>query len=145
MGWPVSYGARLAGFEGCGGKSAYQACLVVHPLPQLHTSDLGSGSVLHQEVQRNASVASYPSSAICKCTAKRFSEDSYLDILGYSRRGVALDTLVGDASWNVGVQEIGRSYDDFFAANVILVGPKHVLIEDIHGNLIDKRMRNPGT
>jgi hypothetical protein len=62
----------------------------------------------------------------------------------YSRRGVALDTFVGDFSWNIGVQEVGRSYHDFLAANVVLVCSKHVLVEDIHCNLVDKRMRNPG-
>jgi hypothetical protein len=64
---------------------------------------------------------------------------------GYSRGGVALDTFVGDFPRNFGVQEVGRSYDDFLAANVILVCSKHVLVEDIHGNFVDKRMRNPGT
>jgi hypothetical protein len=75
---------------------------------------------------------------------ERFGMDSCLGITGHSRRCIILDTLIRDGPWNFGVQEISSSYDDFLAANMILVGPKHVFVEDLHGNLVDKRMRNPG-
>ena len=59
------------------------------------------------------------------------------------RRSIVLDTLVSDFAGDSRVQQIGSSHDDLLAANVILIGSKHILIEDIHGNLVNKGMRDP--
>ena len=76
---------------------------VVNPLPELHASDLGSSSVLHEIVERNAAVSANPGSGVGKAS---------LDVLA--------DALKSNLSWDLGVEQIGRSNLDFGAEVIVL-------------------------
>lgn len=48
------------------GLSGVETRVVVCPLPELHTCDFRGGSVLHEEVEGNATVSADPSRAVCE-------------------------------------------------------------------------------
>ena len=52
-------------------KKTYEESTMIDPLPELDTRNLGSGSVLHQVIDRNTPVARHPSSAIRKSAVKK--------------------------------------------------------------------------
>lgn len=88
---------------GRNGLSGVEARVVVCPLPELYTCDFRSGSVLHEEVEGNATVSADPSRAVCERS-----------------RYVGLDTLRRDRTLHFCVQEISGGDLEFFAANVVL-------------------------
>lgn len=110
------------------GLAGVQRGAVVHPLPQLHPRDLGGRSVLHQMVDRHAAVTGQPRGAV---------RQRGLDVALHS---VLRDLAAGD----LGVQQVLGADFDLLAADVVLVGTVHVLVEDVHGDLADQRVRDPG-
>lgn len=60
---------------------------VFHPLPELYTSDFGSGCVFHEVVEWDTAVSANPGGAVAQTCGD-----------------IGTDTLVGDLSWDFGVQ-----------------------------------------
>ena len=61
------------------------------------------------------------------------------------RSCVALDTVLSNLAGHGRVEEVLWGDDDLFATDVVLVRAEHVLVEYVHGNLVDERVCNPGT
>ena len=68
----VSEEELLGRREGCGrNESTNELSSVVSPLPELCSSDLGGSSVLHEEVDGNASVSRDPVGTVGESTEKK--------------------------------------------------------------------------
>ena len=80
-----------------------ETCTVLHPLPELHTCDLSSSSILHQVVDRDAAITADPS-----CTVSK------------SHRDIGADALLGDRSGDVGAQQVCGSDFHILTSDVIL-------------------------
>lgn len=91
----VRCGDRLAGIK---------SRAVMYPLPELHARNLRRRGILHEPVERDASVPANPRDRVC---------DRGRDVRAYARSR--------DLSWHPVVQQIGSSDADLLAADVILV------------------------
>ena len=101
---------------------------MLSPLPQLRAGDLGSSSILHEEVDGDASDTTDPSLHVSETNVE-----------------VLADTFLGDCAGYVHVEEVVLANLDFLATNKHLVGGRHVLVEDFRGNDSERRVSDPGT
>jgi hypothetical protein len=99
---------------------------VLAPLPQLRARDLSSRGVLHQVVDRHAADATQPALHVSETDVEVFA-----------------DTLLGDCAGELGVQEVLGGDLDFLAADVELVGSRHVLVEDLGGDAGEDGVGDP--
>ena len=75
----------------------------LHPLPKLDTGNLCCGSVLHEMIERNATISSQPGGGVSQSSGH-----------------VGVDASAGDFSRNIGVDEISCNNVDVLPANVVL-------------------------
>ena len=101
---------------------------VLCPLPELRPRYLGGSSVLHEEVDGHTSDTTDPGLHVTETDVE-----------------VLADTSLGDLSGHVHVKQVVGGDVDIFTADVHLVGCGHVLVEDVGGDLSERRVSNPGT
>jgi hypothetical protein len=83
--------------------SSVKTRTILHPLPKLHARNFGSSSILHQVVDRDATITADPGSAISK-----------------SHRDVSADALLGDLSGNIVAQQVCGSNFHILSSDIIL-------------------------
>lgn len=102
--------------------------IVPRPLPQLGARDLGCGGVFHEVVDGHAADAADPGFHVAEADVE-----------------VLADTGFGDFAGDVHVEEVVGGDVHVFAADVHLVGGRHVLVEDVGCDGGEGWVGNPGT
>ena len=90
---------------------------VADPLPELGAGDLSGGGILHQIIDWDTADTTEPSLHVAKTNVQ-----------------VLADTLLGNLSWDVHVEQIVGGDLDILAADEVLVWCWHVLVEDLGGD-----------
>jgi hypothetical protein len=101
---------------------------MLRPLPKLRPRHLGGSSILHEVVDGYAANTTDPSLHVAETDVE-----------------ILADTSLGDLAGDVHVQQIVGGDVNIFAADVHLVGCGHVLVEDVRGDLRERRVCNPCT
>lgn len=101
---------------------------ILHPLPELDTSNLGGSSVLHEVVEGDASIASDPGGGVSEAAGH-----------------VLLDTLQSNLARDLRVQQVGSGNLDLGPKVVVLVRSEHMFVEYLASDLVDERMGDPGS
>lgn len=101
---------------------------VLNPLPKLASGHLGGSGVLHEEVDGDTADASDPGLHVAKADVE-----------------VLLDTRLGDGAGDVHVEQIVLANGDILTSHEVLVGSRHVLVEDLGGDAGEGRVGDPGT
>jgi hypothetical protein len=83
--------------------ASVEACIVVNPLPELHSRNFCSRRVFHEIIERNTPVSADPCSSV-------------------RERGgnVATHSVVGDSAGNFGAKQVGGANLYFLAEGIIL-------------------------
>jgi hypothetical protein len=101
--------------------------VVARPLPQLAARDLGRRGVFHQVVDGDAADAADPGFHVA---------ESDVEVLA--------DSLFGDLTGDVHVEQVVGGDVHVFAAHVHLVGRGHVRVEDVGGDGGERWVSDPG-
>lgn len=99
-----------------------------HPVPDLNTRNLGRSGILHHVVDWNTAKSTNPVADVHE-----------------EGREIRSNASLGDPSRHIGVEQIEGGDVHVLAADVVLVGARHVFIEDFEGDLDQSRMSNPGS
>lgn len=87
---------------------------VLDPLPELRSGDLSGSSILHEVVDGDTADTSDPGLHVAETNDE-----------------VLLDALLGDGTGNVHVEKIVLADGDILTSDEVLVGSRHVLVEDV--------------
>lgn len=101
--------------------------IVPGPLPELASRDFSGGRVLHEVVDGHAADAADPGLHVAEADVE-----------------VLANTLLGDLSWHVHVEQVVGSDVDVLPSYVHLVGSGHVCVEDVGCNSCEGWVSNPG-
>lgn len=98
------------------------------PLPELRPRHFSSSSILHEVVDRHTADTTNPSLHIAETNVE-----------------VLADTSLGDLAGDIHVQQVVGGDMNILATDVHLVGCRHVLVEDVRGDLGKCRVCDPCT